>query len=76
MIYDYLQIQELTRLSKQLLNKPFYPKWLSIIKASEYCSLSPTTLNRLINKGQLKASKVTGNSLIKVDWLDKYLEGK
>ena len=73
---DYIILQKLEKIEKLLLERPLYPKWLSIAKASEYCSLSPSTINRLIRQSKLKASKVTGKTLIKVDLLDAYLESK
>lgn len=57
-------------------SNPILPNWIGIKDACIYCSLSPSTLNRTIQRGQLKASKVTGKTLIKVEWLDRYLEAK
>ena len=50
-------------------------KWISMKEASTYTCLSQTTLNRAINSGRLRASKETGKTLIKVKWLDEFLEG-
>lgn len=72
---NLLLLEKVEEVKKLLLEKPLYPKWLSITKASEYCSLSPSTINRLIRQSKLKASKVTGKTLIKLDWLEQYLRG-
>lgn len=73
---DYIILQKLEKIEKLLLERPLYPKWLTLRQAEEYCNLSNSTLNRLIRQSKLKASKVTGKTLIKVDLLDKYLENK
>lgn len=57
-------------------SNPILPNWIGINDASNYCSLSPSTLNRAILRGTLKASRVTGKTLIKRKWIDKFLEGK
>ena len=73
---DYIILQKLEKIEKLLLEKPLYPKWLTLRQAEEYCNLSNSTLNRLIRQSKIKASKVTGKTLIMKRLLDNYLEGK
>lgn len=49
--------------------------WMDLKDASEYSSLSKSTLNRSINRGLLKSSKITGKTLVKIEWIDRFLEG-
>ena len=73
---DTLIIEKLNDILKRLDSLPIRPKWLNLVQAVDYSTLSKETLNRAINRGELKASKVTGKTLIKTDWLDNYLEGR
>ena len=47
--------------------------WLDLKATCKYCSLSASTLRRVIYKGEIKVSKVTGKLLFKRSWIDDYL---
>jgi excisionase family DNA binding protein len=66
-------LEKLDELEQRLITPV---KWLDIRKAAKYSSLSESTLHRVIRKGALKASRVTGKILIKEEWLNRFLEGK
>ena len=48
-------------------------RWITLKEAIEYSSLSDSTLRRLVKKGQIKSSKVTGKYLFKISWIDNFL---
>ena len=47
-------------------------RWITLKEAIEYSSLSDSTLRRLVKKGQIKSSKVTGKYLFKISWIDNF----
>ena len=49
--------------------------WLDLKAASNYTSLSESTIRRAIQKGALKASTSTGKLLFKVSDVDRWLNG-
>ena len=50
-------------------------KWLNIKKASQYTSVSESTLRRAVKSGTLRVSKVSGKLLFKIEDLDGWLNG-
>ena len=48
--------------------------WLTVKKTAEYCSMSERTVRTWLKQG-LKYSKLkSGTILIKIEWVDEYLE--
>ena len=68
-----LRIIELLKEIKSMLTPTSNDKWLDINQASEYCSLSVSSLRRGIRNGSLKASDRLGKKLFKVSELEKWL---
>ena len=64
----------LSEINSNLQNK-LTKKWLNIREASQYASVSESTIRRAIEKGQLKDSKTTGKLLFKVEWIERWLNG-
>ncbi|MBC8555227.1 MAG: helix-turn-helix domain-containing protein [Candidatus Brocadiales bacterium] len=64
----------LSEINSNLQNK-LTKKWLNIREASQYASVSESTIRRAIEKGQLKVSKTTGKLLFKVEWIERWLNG-
>ena len=58
-----------------LLEEKTKDKWLNLMQACDYTSLSFSTLRRNISGGRLKVSKVAGKLLFRKIWLDKWLKG-
>jgi len=50
-------------------------KWLNIKQASQYTSVSESTLRRAVKSGTLRVSKVSGKLLFKIEDLDGWLNG-
>ena len=48
-------------------------QWLSLKDSVKYSSLSKSSLRRAIWSGRLRAKKPQGKYVIRVDWLEKYL---
>jgi len=49
--------------------------WLSAKDVCAYTGLGYSTLNRSINKGKIRVSKITGKNLFRKKWIDNFLEG-
>ena len=64
-------LQELKEL-RALIQKNV-PIWLTIKDCVEYSGLSESSIRRVIQSGQLKASKVGGKWLIRYQWFESYL---
>ena len=65
---------ELLQEIKSLITKKSKPdKWLDIAAASDYCSVSRSTLRRHISQGTLSASNETGKTLFKLSSLERWL---
>ena len=47
--------------------------WMGIKEATEYASVSDSTIRRAVRKGELKTSKKTGKLLFKEAWINKWL---
>jgi len=58
----------------EITNKPD-DKWYNTQGAIKYTELSKKTLDRAVQKGLLKVSKVTGKNLYRKSHLDKWLDG-
>ena len=68
------RVIELLKDIKSLINnKNTEDKWMDINEASEYCSLSVSSLRRGIYNSSLKASNRLGKKLIKQSELEKWL---
>ena len=48
-------------------------QWLSLKDSVKYSGLSESSLRRAIWQGKLKANKPGGKYIIRVSWLEKYL---
>ena len=71
---DSYRLIELLKEIKSLLTKKSKPdKWLDIAAASDYCSVSRSTLRRHISQGTLSASNETGKTLFKLSSLERWL---
>lgn len=49
--------------------------WLTLKDVCEYTSLSPSTIHRATQRGELKVSKKTGKNLFRKSWADRFLGG-
>ncbi len=58
-----------------LLEEKNRDKWLNLIQACDYTSLSPSTIRRAVSSGRLKMSKEVGKLMFRKQWLDKWLKG-
>ena len=58
------------------MNKILDNRWLTIKDICMYTGLSPSTIHRVIQRGQLKVSKRTGKLLFKKEWIDGFLNGR
>ena len=72
---SYRLIELLQEIKSLITNKPKPDKWLDIAAASDYCSVSRSTLRRHILSGSLSASKQTGKTLFKRSFLEDWLNG-
>ena len=70
---DYRTIELLRELKTLILGQPKKDKWIDINEASEYTSVSSSTLRRNIKDGNLKASKKLGKILFKKSDLESWL---
>lgn len=48
-------------------------QWLTQKDVSAYTGLSPSTIYRAIQRGELKVSKRTGKNLFRRSWVDSFL---
>ena len=72
---SYRLIELLQEIKSLITNKPKPDKWLDIVAASDYCSVSRSTLRRHISQGTLSASNETGKTLFKRSALENWLNG-
>ena len=70
---DYRTIELLKELKALIIGQPKKDKWIDINEASEYTSVSSSTLRRNIKDGKLKASKKLGKILFKKSDLESWL---
>ena len=64
-------INEIRELKHLIENKVH--KWMSLKDCVKYCGLSESSLRRAIMSQRLQAKKPKGKYIIRVDWLEKYL---
>ena len=58
-----------------LLEDKTKDKWVNLMQACDYTSLSTSTLRRAVASGRLKVSKVAGKLMFRKQWIDKWLKG-
>ena len=75
MMTEYRIVELLQEIKGLIIGKPKSDKWLDINKASEYVSVSPSTLRRNVKEGKLLASNRLGKLLFKVSELEQWLNG-
>ena len=64
----------LERIEGSLGNKET-EKYLTIQDVADFCSLSPITIRRYVQKGELKCSKKTGKLLFWIKDVKRWLDG-
>ena len=67
-------IKRLDKIETLLKNRT-KDKWLNLMRACDYTSLSTSTLRRAVASGRLKVSKEAGKLIFRKQWLDKWLSG-
>jgi hypothetical protein len=67
-------LKKLNEIQDEITNKTD-DKWYNTQGAIKYTELSKKTLDRAVQKGLLKVSKVTGKNLYRKSHLDKWLDG-
>ena len=70
----YPIIERLDKIETLLKNRT-KDKWLNLMQACDYTSLSTSTLRRAVASGRLKVSKEAGKLIFRKQWLDKWLSG-
>jgi excisionase family DNA binding protein len=59
----------------KLKKKDIGREWGKVPTIARYADLSPRTIRSLIKSGEIRHSRLsTGTVLIKMDWIDDYLE--
>ena len=71
-----ITIAEQLKEIEHLLKNKSTDKWLNLMQACDYTSLSVSTLRRAVDSGRLKVSKEAGKLMFRREWLDKWLGGK
>ena len=71
-----LPIVERLQKIEHLLKNKSTDKWLNLMQACDYTSLSASTIRRAVDSGRLKVSKEAGKLMFRREWLDKWLGGK
>ena len=71
---NYKIIDNLKTIQKVLEDK-FNQRWMTLIDICKHTSLSPSTIRRAIQRGELKASKQTGKLLFKISDVERWLNG-
>ena len=70
-----ITIAEQLKEIEHLLRNKSTDKWLNLMQACDYTSLSVSTLRRAVDRGRLKVSKEAGKLMFRREWLDKWLKG-
>jgi len=70
-----ITIAEQLKEIEHLLKNKSTDKWLNLMQACNYTSLSVSTLRRAVDRGRLKVSKEAGKLMFRREWLDKWLKG-
>ena len=55
------------------MKKNIIDQWLALKDVCDYTGLSPSTIHRATQKGELKVSKKTGKNLYRKEWVDRFL---
>jgi excisionase family DNA binding protein len=71
---NHTLMEWLDRIEKKIDGNPSN-RYLDIIEASSFTSLSVSTLRRYISKGELKCSRKLGKILFKESDIDRWLKG-
>ena len=71
-----ITIAEQLKEIEHLLRNKSTDKWLNLMQACDYTSLSVSTLRRAVDSGRLKVSKEAGKLMFRREWLDRWLGGK
>ena len=66
--------EQLDRIEKKVGGNYADP-FLSIKQVADYSALSPSTIRRALQRGQLKCSKITGKLLFKRSDVERWLNG-
>tara|TARA_Y100000592_G_C5229575_1_gene203226 strand:+ start:86 stop:307 length:222 start_codon:yes stop_codon:yes gene_type:complete len=72
---EYRIVELLKEIKGLLVGQEKKDRWVDINQASEYCSVSPTTIRRNVERGHLNASKKLGKMLFKESDLEQWLNG-
>ena len=73
MNYDIENIlQKLNRIEEKI-DRKVNKYWMSITEVSQVSSLSRSTINRAIKKGELKTVLHGGKRMVKKEWLDRWI---
>ena len=70
---EYRIAELLQQIDDKISNNPKQDRWLNISEASDYTSVSSSTLRRNVKDGHLKASRKLGKLLFKVSELEKWV---
>ena len=69
----YSEITNQLRSIQQILNSKSEDMWMTLRDVCHYTKLSPSTIHRAIQRGELKVSKKTGKNLFRKEWVDRFL---
>ena len=58
------------------MKKNIIDQWLALKDVCDYTGLSPSTIHRATQRGELKVSKKTGKNLFRKEWVDTFLGGE
>ena len=73
MNYDIENILQKLNKIEEKIDRKVNKYWMSIAEVSQVSSLSRSTINRAIKKGELKTVLHGGKRMIKKEWLDKWI---
>ena len=69
----YSEIINQLRNIQQSLNTKTEDVWLTLKDVCDYTGLSPSTIHRATQRGELNVSKKTGKNLFRREWVDRFL---
>ena len=70
---EYRIVELLKEIKGLIVGQEKQDKWMDIKQASEYCSVSPTTIRRYVKQRKLNASSKLGKMLFKESDLEQWL---
>ena len=73
MTSEYRIVQLLKELKDLIVGQPKQDRWMNINEASEYTSISPSSLRRNFHNGHLSGSKKLNKLLFKESELERFL---